>query len=221
MQRLFSHDGPWSTPLLLKVVPQCVVLARYRPEATITRFVTPVSADGRGSLEGVLSPLARTTRARIDPALLELVPELASFVPPALVFDKPVYSAFAGRKLVAHLQHRDVDTVIPDGSRDRHLRAMLGAGRVDHGLHASLRRTRSAVFPMPDTTRFSTFSSNGSASRYSPQRRPGSWKSGVNNHANWTASSLAAGRRVSRQRSTLLASTCMCRSWTMVEAAPS
>lgn len=129
MQRLFSHDGPWSTPLLLKVVPQCVALARYRPEATITRFVTPVSADGRGSLEGVPSPLARTTRARIDPALLELVPELASFVPPALVFDKPVYSAFAGRKLVAHLQHRDVDTVIPDGSRDRHLRAMLGAGR--------------------------------------------------------------------------------------------
>ena len=35
------------------------------------------------------------TRSVIDPALLELVPALAQFAPPAKTIDKPVYSAFA------------------------------------------------------------------------------------------------------------------------------
>jgi len=83
MQRLFSPDGPWSTPWLPKVVPQCVAVAQHRPEATIfTRFVTPVTADAaEGAWKGFYRRWPETTRTRIDAALLELVPELASLVP--------------------------------------------------------------------------------------------------------------------------------------------
>lgn len=51
-----------------------------------------------------------TTREQLDPRPLELVPELSHFVPPALIYDKPVYSAFASRKLLARLMERSVDT---------------------------------------------------------------------------------------------------------------
>lgn len=137
MQRLFSHDGPWSTPWLPKVVPQCVALARHRPEATIfTRFVKPVTADtAEGAWKEFYRRWPETTRAQIDPALLELVPELASFVPPALVFDKPVYSAFAGRKLVAHLHDRNVDTVILTGAETDVCVLSSALAAVDHGFH--------------------------------------------------------------------------------------
>jgi nicotinamidase-related amidase len=137
MQRLFSPDGPWSTLWLPKVVPQCVALAQHRPEAAIfTRFVTPVTADAaEGAWRDFYRRWPETTRSRIDPALLELLPELASFVPPALVFDKPVYSAFAGRKLVARLHDRNVDTVILTGAETDVCVLSSALGAVDHGFH--------------------------------------------------------------------------------------
>jgi hypothetical protein len=36
------------------------------------------------------------TRDRLNPNLMELVPELRGFVPPASVIDRMVYSAFGG-----------------------------------------------------------------------------------------------------------------------------
>ena len=44
------------------------------------------------------------TRERLDPARLELMPELARFAPPAGVFDKAVYSALADGRLDADLK---------------------------------------------------------------------------------------------------------------------
>ena len=53
---------------------------------------------------------------RLDPRLLELVPPLSSFVPPAKVIDKMRYSAFAGSALHTHLRERGADTLIVTGS---------------------------------------------------------------------------------------------------------
>jgi nicotinamidase-related amidase len=130
MQRLFSPDGPWSTPWLPKVAPQCVALARHRPEATIfTRFVTPVTADAaEGAWKEFYRRWPETTRSRIDP-------DLACFAPPALVFDKPIYSAFAGKKLVAHLHDRNVDTVVLTGAETDVCVLSSALGAVDHGFH--------------------------------------------------------------------------------------
>lgn len=137
MQRLFSDEGPWSMLWLPRVLPQCVALARHRPEATIfTRFITPQSPDAaEGAWRHFYQRWPQTTRARIDPALLELVPELACLAPPAPVFDKPVYSAFAGRNLVAHLRERGADTVILSGAETDICVLSSALGAVDHGFH--------------------------------------------------------------------------------------
>lgn len=137
MQRVFSADGPWSTPWLPKVLPQCVALTRHRPHATLfTRFITPATPDDAGGAwQRFYRRWPETTRAHIDPARLELVPELAAFAPPAPVFDKPVYSAFAGRKLVAYLQDRRIDTVILSGAETDVCVLSSALGAVDYGFH--------------------------------------------------------------------------------------
>lgn len=151
MQRMFSPEGPWSTPWLPEVLPQCVALAGHRPEATIfTRFITPDSADlAEGAWKNFYRRWPETTRSQIEPALLELLPELGRFVPPGLVFDKPVYSAFAGRKLVAHLRDRNLDTVVLSGAETDVCVLSSALGAVDHGFHVVI--ATDAVCSFSDT----------------------------------------------------------------------
>jgi nicotinamidase-related amidase len=118
MQRLFSDDGPWPTPWLERVLPRVEELARRVAEATIfTRFMPPQSAEAAfGRWRAYYERWRETTTDRIDPRLIELMPPLARLAPPALVIDKPVYSAFAGTRLHRHLRYRGIDTLVVTGS---------------------------------------------------------------------------------------------------------
>ena len=55
------------------------------------------------------------TRAFLDEDLINLVPELADFTPPAHVLDKTIYSPWLNSGLHASLQQGGVDTVIVTG----------------------------------------------------------------------------------------------------------
>ena len=79
-----------------------------------------------------------TTRQHLDPNLLELLPPLARLVPPARVFDKPVYSAFAGHRLQEHLAERGADTLIVTGSETDVCVLATVLGAVDHGYRVIL-----------------------------------------------------------------------------------
>lgn len=56
------------------------------------------------------------TRSELDPGLLDLVPEVARFVPPAPAVDKSRYSAFSGADLLPLLTHLRADTLIFSGA---------------------------------------------------------------------------------------------------------
>lgn len=118
MQRMFSNDGPWPTPWMERVLPNTVALAAHAPERTIfTRFITPHRAsDMPGTWRLYYEKWRQVTRERLDPRLLDLMPELQRFVPPAGVFDKLVYSAFANGRLHAELRARQCDTLVVSGS---------------------------------------------------------------------------------------------------------
>lgn len=58
----------------------------------------------------------QTTRERLDPTLLDLLPPLAKLIPPATVVDKTRYSAFAEPSLHHHLQQRKADGLVITGS---------------------------------------------------------------------------------------------------------
>lgn len=63
---------------------------------------------------------------------------LGRYAPPAAIFDKPVYSAFADGQLHRHLRHRQADTLIISGSETDVcvLSSILAA--VDHGYRVIL-----------------------------------------------------------------------------------
>jgi nicotinamidase-related amidase len=56
------------------------------------------------------------TREFIDPSLLELLPPLQSFVPPAVIVDKSRYSAFIDSPLHAVLWDRGATTLVVTGA---------------------------------------------------------------------------------------------------------
>ncbi len=118
MQRLFAPDGPWPTPWMDRVLPVVAGMIGHDPARTIfTRFIPPEKPeDMAGSWRRYYTRWQDKTRAWLDPACLELLPALAGYVPPAVVFDKPVYSALAGRRLPEHLAAQAIDTLVVTGS---------------------------------------------------------------------------------------------------------
>jgi len=118
MQRLFAADGPWPTPWMERVLPVVVRIVERSPQRTVfARFVTPrTAADAPGMWQAYYEKWRHLTRARLDPRLFDLVPPLQSFAPPAALFHRTRYSAFADGALHGFLQGRGVDTLIVTGS---------------------------------------------------------------------------------------------------------
>jgi nicotinamidase-related amidase len=142
MQRLFSPQGPWPTPWMERVLPVVLQLVERSPQRTIfTRFIPPGQPDEMpGCWRDYYRKWREVTRERLDPTLLELMPELRRLVPPALVLDKMVYSAFADGRLHRRLREDGADTLIVTGSETDVcvLASVLAA--VDHGYRVVLAR---------------------------------------------------------------------------------
>ena len=140
MQRIFSAEGPWPTPWMERVLPVVTRIAERFPERTVfTRFITPERPeDATGRWRAYYERWRPATREHLDPRLLDLMPPLASLVPPAQVFDKPVYSAFAGHRLHQHLQEREADALLVTGSETDVCVLATVLGAVDLGYRVIL-----------------------------------------------------------------------------------
>jgi nicotinamidase-related amidase len=118
MQRLLSPEGPWPTPWTEAALERAVRLIEPRPAQTVfTRFVPPrTPEDMPGAWRRYFEKWRNVTREFIDPTLLELVPPLGSFVPPASVVDKGRYSAFVASPLQPVLNDRGATTLVVSGA---------------------------------------------------------------------------------------------------------
>lgn len=131
MQRLFAEETEWHTPWIERVLPQIQQIAAMRPERTVfTRFMPPASvAEAPGTWARYYQRWQAFTLSHLQHDLVGLVPELAAFVPPAIVFDKHVYSPWSDGELHRLLRGRNVDTLIITGAETDVcvLGAVLGA----------------------------------------------------------------------------------------------
>lgn len=118
MQRIFSKGGIWETPWMERVLPVVIeIAARYKERTVFTRFITPQTWDQRpGQWQRYYQRWRAATREHLQPDLLDLVPELARFVPPAHVIDKPAYSAFYLSGLDDFLRERGVRSLVVTGA---------------------------------------------------------------------------------------------------------
>lgn len=135
MQRMFAEQTEWHAPWMEKVLPEVVRLVELGPERTVfTRFVPPMSADeAGGTWRRYYQRWAMMTREQLDPALIDLIPDLGRFAPPARVFDKPIYSPWLGSRLHAELLADGVDTVVVSGAETEVCVMAAVIGAIDLG----------------------------------------------------------------------------------------
>jgi len=135
MQRLFAEPTAWQTRWMTRVLPVVEEIARYHAERTVfTRFIPPARPDDMpGAWRRYYRRWHSLTLSELDPALLELVPALARYVPPAQVIDKRFYSPFVEGGLPGHLRAHRADAIVVSGAETDVcvLAAVLGA--VDFG----------------------------------------------------------------------------------------
>jgi nicotinamidase-related amidase len=131
MQAMFAEDTPWHVPWMSGISPTVVEVAARHPDKTVfTRFVPPTSAgEAVGMWKDYYRKWEAMTLSRMDPRLVDVVPELARFVPPARTFDKMTYSPWVDGRLHRILQAEGVRSVaITGGETDVCvLAAVLGA----------------------------------------------------------------------------------------------
>jgi nicotinamidase-related amidase len=152
MQNMFAGTTPWHTPWMARVLPAVEEIAgRYAERTVFTRFIPPSRAeDMPGTWQRYFRRWAEMTREAVDPMLLEIVPSLARFAPPATVIDKRVYSPFVESGLLRFLHARRADGLVITGAETDVcvLAAVLGA--IDFGYRVVL--ATDALCSSSDTT---------------------------------------------------------------------
>jgi nicotinamidase-related amidase len=135
MQRLFAEDTEWKTPWMARVLPRVVQLVAARPvDAVFTRFIPAERpAAGDGVWERYWRRWANMTLERLGAGLIDLVPELGQFAPPAPVIDKRVYSPWIESDLQRELKRRGTDTLIITGGETDVCVLATVLGAVDRG----------------------------------------------------------------------------------------
>jgi nicotinamidase-related amidase len=103
---------------MARALPIVIAAVELAPARTIfTRFIPPESSEHAfGQWRKFYRAWEAATRNRLAPGELELVTELQKFVPPAMQFDKPCYSAFFASQLHKLLQEKNVTTLIVSGA---------------------------------------------------------------------------------------------------------
>nr|WP_310353309.1 cysteine hydrolase [Methylobacterium sp. BE186] len=135
MQGMFAETTDWHTPWMERVRPNVARIVEAQAARTLfTRFIPAARpGEGRGTWSRYYERWASMTRERLDPRLIELVPELARHVPPAEIFDKTLYSPWIGGDLDQRLQARGVDTLVVTGGETDVCVLSTVLGAVDHG----------------------------------------------------------------------------------------
>lgn len=135
MQRMFAEETPWHVPWMKEVSPQVIEVTCAHADRTIfTRFMTPkTSAEAVGQWRLYYEKWSVMTRQRLPPEMLDIVPELARFCPPASIVDKTTYSPWIGGGLDLILRKDEVETLVVTGGETDVCVLATALGGIDLG----------------------------------------------------------------------------------------
>ena len=135
MQRLFAELTDWHTPWMTQILPAVRRITEEHVNRTIfTRFIPAERpGEGHGLWKKYYERWPTMTVEQLGPEMLELVPDLAAFVPPAFVIDKHVYSPWLGDGLQQQLKALEAETLIVTGGETDLCVLATVLGAVDYG----------------------------------------------------------------------------------------
>jgi nicotinamidase-related amidase len=138
MQNMFSRDTRWASPAVTNVQNAVdAVCERYALFTAFTRFLTPRTIEECGGQWKVFYRNCPDMLAGNLPAgSANIIDSLRRFIPPAIVVDRYVYSAFSSPALKSHLTDMGGTTLVVSGvETDMCMQATL-MDAVDHGLRS-------------------------------------------------------------------------------------
>ena len=117
MQRMFAEETPWHLPWLSSVLPQVTELAdRHAGRTVFTRFIPPENPDAlSGTWQAYYSKWWMMTGEHLPQDMVDIVPSLKKYIPPARCFDKHVYSPWFDGRLHRVLSSEQVSTLVVSG----------------------------------------------------------------------------------------------------------
>ena len=135
MQRLFADGSPWATPWMKRVLPKVHDIVERHARATIFSRFVPVehAGEGIGTWKRYYEHWSSMTLQVIGEEMVELLPDLAAFAPPAQVIDKRVYSPWTEGNLDRMLSASLVDTLVITGAETDICVLATVLGAVDRG----------------------------------------------------------------------------------------
>jgi nicotinamidase-related amidase len=135
MQRLFAPGTEWGLPWMPRVLPNIAQICGVEPARTVfTRFIPARRpGEGVGIWRRYYTRWASMTLDEIGAEQAELVPELASFCPPAQTVDKPVYSPWLGSDLRQRLADMNCNTLLITGGETDMCVLSTVLGAADYG----------------------------------------------------------------------------------------
>ncbi len=152
MQRLFARGSPWHIPWAERVLPMIdELVARHAERTVFTRFIPAKSArDAAGTWSKYYQRWSGITLDRIEPDLLDLLPQLQRYSPPASIIDKRVYSPWTEGALDRLLRARPTDALVVTGGETDVCVLATVLGAIDRGFRVVL--VRDALCSSADET---------------------------------------------------------------------
>lgn len=138
MQRMFAEDTPWKVAWMERVSPEVLEVVGRHPERTIfSRFLPPLrAADATGMWRTYYEKWWMMTAEHLPAEMYGLLPELAAFTPPAILFDKRTYSPWIDGRLHAYLKGHNVETLVITGGETDVCVLATALGAIDLGYRA-------------------------------------------------------------------------------------
>ena len=117
MQLMFAFETKWASESIWKALPAVEALcSQYTSKTVFTRFLCPKNLDETsGQWTRFYADAAGMLCDNMNPQMMDLLPEVKRFCPPAAIVDRKVFSAFASPGLRELLIQRSIDTLVISG----------------------------------------------------------------------------------------------------------
>ena len=117
MQLMFALETKWASEAIWRALPAILEISgQYTSQTVFTRFICPRDlGETCGQWTQFYADAEAMLSNNLHPAMMDLLPELAKFVPPAKIVDRKVFSALASSDLRALLAQGSIDTLVITG----------------------------------------------------------------------------------------------------------